>query len=275
VAIGAARVGFSDAKQGISVSRDVLYTAPITDSAVPVDWAQSVALDVPVKDLRKEPEAGASYETLPAAASQPKNFAAWEKAFARWLADNERVELLRHAESKMTSQPGEAERDFRIRVQDSRRAARDEELDEVRKTYAPKQAALAERLRKAEATVEREQEQSTQQKLQTALSFGATVLGAFMGRKAVSASTLGRATTAARGLGRSMKEASDVTRASESADAVRQLIQQLEDQMKAATQAISARYDAEPRFDTVALAPARGQVAVQFVAVGWDPRAVA
>jgi hypothetical protein len=60
----------------------------------------------------------------------------------------------------------------------------------------------------------------------------------------VSASTLGRATTAARGLGRSAK-------------------------------AIAARFDADAgRLDTVSLAPKRGQVAVQFVALGWKPEVV-
>ena len=33
-----------------------------------------------------------------------------------------------------------------------------------------------------------------------------------------------------------------------------------------------ARYDAAPQLETVSLAPKRGQVAVQFVALGWDPR---
>ena len=60
-----------------------------------------------------------------------------------------------------------------------------------------------------------------QAKLQTGVSMGATLLGALLGRKAVSAGTLGRATTAARGVGRSMKEAADIKRAGESVEAVR------------------------------------------------------
>ena len=79
---------------------------------------------------------------------------------------------------------GESERDFRIRLQLEARTARDEAVDAVRKKYAPKQAALAERLRRAEQAVERETQQASDQKMQTAVSVGATLLALF-GRKAV------------------------------------------------------------------------------------------
>ena len=117
---------------------------------------------------------------------QPRHYAAWEKDFAKWLAQVERVEVLRHRDLKLVSNPGESERDFRIRVQDANRTARDEAIDAVRKKYAPRQAQLAERLRRAEATVARETEQASHAKLQTAVSVGATILGALFGRKAVS-----------------------------------------------------------------------------------------
>jgi len=58
-----------------------------------------------------------------------------------------------------------------------------------------------------------EAEQAKQQKIQTAISMGATLLGAFVGRKAISYSTLGRATTTLRGAGRTLKETQDIERA--------------------------------------------------------------
>ena len=100
-------------------------------------------------------------------------------------------------------------------------AARDAAIDAIRKKYAARQAALGDRLRRAEAAVEKEQQQVSDQKLQTAVSVGATVLGTLFGRKSITVGTLGRATTAARGMGRMMKETSDVKRAAESAASVK------------------------------------------------------
>jgi hypothetical protein len=145
-------------------------------------------------------------------------------------------------------------------------------VDELGRKYAPKQAALAEKLRRAEAAVGREQEQASHQKLDTAVSIGATILGALLGRRKASAGTLGRATTTARGMRRTMKEASDVKRASETVDAVRERIKELEDQIAADAAAISARYQADVPLERVTLAPRRGQVHVHFVALGWLPR---
>ena len=103
-------------------------------------------------------------------------------------------------------------------------------------------------------------EQASQQKLQTALSVGATLFGALFGRKMVSAGTLGRATTAARGVGRSMKESSDVQRASETAEAVRARQQQLEAQIQEETKTIAAAFEQPVDFEHVTLLPKRGQV---------------
>ena len=52
--------------------------------------------------------------------------------------------------------------------------------------FAPKVTRLEEQKRKAQEQVDREQQQVGQQKLQTAVSLGATMLGALMGRRAVS-----------------------------------------------------------------------------------------
>jgi hypothetical protein len=271
VVLGAARVAFSDPALAVEATRDVVYTTPVTDAAVPVDWAAAVAVDVPVARLLNAPEPGASFQALPAAAAQARNYALWQKAFSQWLGQNEKLELLRHRESMLMSRPGESERDFRIRVQDAGRTARDQAIEAVRQKYASKQATLAEQLRRAEAAVGRETEQATQQKLQTALSVGATLVGALFGRKMVSAGTLGRATTAARGVGRSMKESSDVQRASESAGAVRARQQQLEAEIQEQTRAIAASFDQPAAFEHVTLLPKRGQVTVQLLALGWDP----
>jgi hypothetical protein len=271
VVLGAARVGFTDAKLGIDASRDVMYAAPVAEGAVAVDWAKSARLDVAVGDLRRAPEAGGSFTPLPAPASNAKNYAAWEKSFKQWLAQNERVEVLRHRETGLTSRPEESEGDFKVRVQDAARASRDAAVEDVRRKYAARQAALAEKLRRAEAAVARETEQSSQQKLQTAVSIGATLFGALLGRKPINVGTLGRATTAARGVGRTMKEAGDIQRANESVEAVRAQVKELDDQVREETQAIAANFERAPVFERATLLPKRGQATVQLLALGWDP----
>jgi hypothetical protein len=269
VALGAARIAYADTKLGINESRDLVAATAIGDGAIAVDWTTAELLDVAASALETTPPPGASFEALPRAASTAKNYADWQKAFASWLTQAQQLELWRHSDLQLTSKVGESERDFRIRVQNAQREARDGAVEQIRQKFAAKRAALEEKLRRAQQGVTREQQQVTSSGVQTAVSIGATVLGAFFGRKAISAGTIGRATTAARGLGRSAKEYQDVRRAEENADVIQKDLTDLDAQITEQTKDIAARFDTDAGIEKVALAPKRGQVTVQFVALGW------
>jgi hypothetical protein len=183
---------------------------------------------------------------------------------------SKKLELLRSAEPPLVSQPGETEGQFRVRLQQAARETRDAAVERLRQQYAPKIATLQERLRRAQAAEEREASQASSAKLQTAISFGATLLGAFMGRKAVSMSTVGRATTAARGVGRSMKEAEDVKRAAESVASVQQQIDALEAELREQTAGVEAKMVSAP-LEPLTISPKKTGIAVQLVALTWVP----
>jgi hypothetical protein len=273
VIVGAARVSFTDAKLGVNATREVVYAAPLREGPLSVDWKDAARLDIPASGLLQKPEANeAVYRALPAAALQPKNYAAWQKAFVQWLMASQSLELLRHAGTKLTSLTDEDPRAFATRVRDALREARDRDVEAVRKKLGTKRQALEDKLRRAEAAVQREEQQVSQQKTQTMLSTGAAMIGALFGRKVLSTGTLGRATTAARGVGRTMKEAEDVKRAAGQVTELRVRLEAFDEGVRQETQAIAARYDEEAVFAPVALAPKRGGVTVHFVGLGWDPR---
>ena len=151
-------------------------------------------------------------------------------------------------------------------------SSRDEAVDALRRKYAAKLAALEEKIRRAEQAVDRESSQASQQKLQTAVSMGATVLGALFGRKTLSASTLGKATTTARGMGRTMKERQDIERARETLAAAQQQKAELEAQVQADIDALSGATDPlGEALEPVVLKPKRTAVTVQLVALAWAP----
>jgi len=114
----------------------------------------------------------------------------WNKQFSVWLSANETVSLLKSPATGEVSNPDESERDFRAHLHHAGREARDGAVDALRKKYGPKRAALDEKLRRAKQSLEKESEQATGAQLQTAISVGATLVGALFGRKAISASTI-------------------------------------------------------------------------------------
>jgi hypothetical protein len=270
--VGSAQVRVADAKSKVDVSRDLVFLTPITAEAVPVDWEQATPVAFGSSDLTATAEGAAAFRELPPAAGRKKSYDGWTKDFAAWLLRSQRVELLRSPALKAVSRPDESERDFRVRLQESTREARDQAKEKLRQKYAPKIAALEERKRRAEQAVARESEQATQQGLQTAISVGATILGAFLGRKSVSVSTIGRATTAARGAGRVLKETKDVGRAKESVAAVDEALARLDEQFKADAEAAGASTDPLTEdLETLALKPTRQNISVRLVTLAWAP----
>jgi len=270
VVIGAAEVRFSNNK--VDATRELTVLASVSDNIVAVDWNQATNIDLPVADLEQTPQEAAQFAELPGPAAKAKSYAAWSKDFAGWLYRNQKLELLSSPTLKLASNADESERDFRIRLQQAARERRDEAAEKLRQKYAPKIAALEEKRRRAEQTVEREAEQSTSQKMQTAISFGATLLSSFMGRKAINLTTLGRATTAARGVGRSMKEAQDVGRAEETVAAVNQQLADLDAQFKSETAEIErAAESLSEALETISIKPTKSNITVKILSLAWAP----
>jgi hypothetical protein len=270
--LGASQVRVSDSKAGVDVTQDVTVLVPISDGAVAVDWDRAAESGLALADLESSPEDGAQFGSIPSAASKAKNYDTWNKDFTGWLFRTQKVDLFKSPSTKEVSKPGESERNFRVRLQQSGREARDKQSDGLRQKYAPKIAALQDRIRRAGQMVERQQAESRSSQIQAAISVGASILGAFLGRKTVSATNIGRATTAIRGAGRAIKESKDVGQAEENVAALQQQLADLEAQFKTETDALAAAADPlNEKLESVSLKPIKANIAVKLVALAWTP----
>jgi hypothetical protein len=269
--LGSADVRFADTKKGIDEMRQVSLVTPLTSEAIPVSWERSRPAGFDPSHLETELPQG-TFRELPGAASKAKNYADWTKGFATWLSSNETLDIYKSPSLGLVSNAGESEGDFRVRLQQAARERRDAEVTRLRQKYAPKVAQLQERLRRAQQSVEKEQQQSSEQKTQAAISIGASVLGALFGRKTFSASNVGRATTAARGMGRIARESQDIARAQQNVAAIQDQLSELEASVQAEIAGLDATYhpQTEP-LDTVSLKPKRAGIQVKLVALVWVP----
>jgi hypothetical protein len=269
---GAARVRFADAKNRIDEARDVVFLTPIIDQPIPVDWDTAQDAGFALNDLEKFPARGARFGDLPAMAAKAKNYTGWSRDFVTWLYGRQKLELMRSPSTGKLSNPGEAERDFRIRMQQAVREQRDEVTEALRKKYAVKIAALQEKVRKAQQAVDRETAQSKQAGMQTAISFGATLLGAFTGRKIASAGNLGRASTAMRSASRTMAQKADIDRAKETVATYQKQLEDLNAQFKEEADAMESKIDpATEELDSVVILPKKTDISVQLVSLVWAP----
>ncbi|HEY0928647.1 MAG TPA: DUF87 domain-containing protein [Gemmatimonas sp.] len=270
--LGLSDISFANAKLGVTEQRRVALLATLDDGPIALNWDDAERIDLEPSALERSAREGARFIAVPPAASNARSYAAWSKALQKWAVTNEQVTLYKSAAFKTTSQAGESERDFRIRLQQVAREARDEKIDALRKKYDSKFTTLLERIRKAEQAVQREQQQASQAKMDTAISVGGAILGAIFGRGKIGVGSIGKLGTAARGMGRASQQAGDVDRANESVQALYEQKAALDATLQGEIDALGASYDAQAEsLEPVVVTAKSGDVRVQFVALVWLP----
>jgi len=270
--VAAAEIVFDSARYNVNDKRNVLVTVEFEDGPVAVDWDNAEPLDLATDELRNEGEAGARYAPCPQVATTAKNYVDWNREFKRWVRQNEVVTLWRSKKYRLTSEAGESEGDFRVRLQQLANEKRDTRIAALRKRYAGKATTLDNRLLRAEQAIEREQQQSTKKKLDTAVSFGTAILGAVLGRKRLSSTTASKMGTAIRSASGASKEAADVARAKQTAAKVRAELDALNAALEKEVDALEDAFDAQAETLTEIDVKAKlADVHVPLVGLAWMP----
>ncbi len=267
-----ASVYFNDTESGVSEQVNISMLAEFTPGASMINWDEAEEIDIRESDFSAAPWGEASYAEPPKEALNKKKYAEWNRILKDWLYRNKKLRLLSSPSSNIVSKPGENERDFRIRLQMAAHENRDMMIEKLRNKYETKIAKLEEHVRNAEYAVEREKDQAKQQKLQTAISFGATLFSALLGRKTVTRSSAGRASTTVSRAGRILKENKDVERAEDNLQALEEQVSGLKSQMNEEIEGIKASLDPlNEKLTEYEVRPNKSGITVSLVTIAWAP----
>lgn len=262
----------ADRKIGLTHTAKVSHISPLKDEFLSSSWDNAESIDFIPSDFDREGVDAALYQDLLQPCCQPRFYASAAKSYQDYLYRTFTVELLRSPSQGCCAQVGESEKDFRLRLQQSFREQRDRMVEDLRKKYATKKTTLEEKIRRAEQVLLKEEEQSRQQKMQTAVSIGTSFLGALLGRRKVSLTSLGKASTAMRSVGRSVKESQDITRAQENLTVLGEQLQQLEQALnEEISQFDNQANPMEETFEVVPIRPKKTDIKVELAALLWIP----
>lgn len=270
--LGMGRVYYASARAGTAVKQPVSLLAAISARSSGIRWDEAQEIGLRDDDLETMPEDGALFGEVPDQAARAGNYSLWKKEYKDWLYRNQQLKLLKSRSLSLVSEPEEQERNFRVRLQQVAREKRDSLVERIRQKYAGRIRTLEERIRRAEQAVAREKEQAKQQKIQTVISFGATILSAMLGRKATNLSSMGRAATTARGAGRILKEGKDVERAEGNVQDLQHQLEDLQTLIREETEQVSSCLDPlSEELEPHALRPRKSDISVVLVALAWMP----
>lgn len=270
--LGIGKTHFVKTTAEVDVWDSVSIVAPIADEVSLDPWDDGELSHDGPPDLEKSPADGAAFTSLPADLAKPKKYATLTTALKDHLYRVHRLTVWKCKSPKATSRADENEGDFRSRLSQVLREERDLAVEKLRQKYAPKVAALHEQVRKAEQRKAKEEEQAKSQTWGTMLTVGSSLLGAFLGKKTISATNVGKAATAARSAGKLAKERGDIAYAEENVEAVQARLIALDAEFKAEAEKLSAHVDPTAiELEEVTLQPKKSDITISQVALVWTP----
>lgn len=272
----ASRILITDAKLGIDFTDESAVLAPIDAKRGDADWENAQPLEEDPASLSRKPEAGVSFQTLPKELTSGTWFTTRKKDFADELARTSQLDLLQSPCTGLVSQPGEDERDFRIRATQKARELRDERVALLREDYSKRIARETDDIERARAAVEREKEQARGAKWSALANAGASLLGALLGgKKKLTATNVRRVTSAGGAISRSMGQASDVERAEDKLAAEEEDVAKLEAELADKIAGLESTLD--PISESLAplsIKPLKKNIDVTAFGLAWVPVAV-
>ena len=201
-----------------------------------------------------------------------KNFGEEEKRLAEHLYRTQSLRIFRVKSLELESAPNEPEQLFRQRIASALAAKKDAAMAALKQIYAKKQQQVQDRLQRAEAKLSKEESDVRAKGMETAISVGSAILGAFLGRKVISSTTANKSARGVRNAGQLMKERQDVLLAQEEVTRLGQEMEALAAELQQKVQEQSAGWDpAAVELETVAIAPRKSDIYDVRVCLLWEP----
>ena len=226
-------------------------------------------------DLHEDPDQPGDYDPLPAKTARKSSYWPWTSRAKAMLYREQAREVHQCKLLKCYSMLGEEEGAFRVRLRDQLREHRDEQLDELRRKYGAKVETLKKQIVKAEQKIEVEESQYKSSRVSAAASFGATILGALLGRKKISATSVRSAGTAARRASSSAKEKGDIARAKQDLAMLEQQMSDLQAEFEAELAEVQSGLKVEQlEIKKIVLAPRKTEMGPCTIRLVWVPIAI-
>lgn len=246
---------------------------PDSDSA---DWRGAEKLDLAdfefKLDTDDEPDSHATFTEAPPSITSSRLVKKWASEVDSHIYQTETLPILKCNELKVYSNAGESEGDFRTRIRQMLREERDMQLAKLKQKFEAKLKTIRNQLATAQDRVDREKSEYRSSQLQTAISFGTSVLGALFGRKLASATNVSRAGTAMRGVSRTMQQGSDVTRAQRDVTEAKADMAELEEEFARDVDQLEEELSVENiDLEPLEVRPRKSDIEVEEFAVVWTP----
>ena len=271
--IGMASVRTVNQSRGIDQSTKVCLQLHLTSSFREADWAKAEETEFALESLPTVAPGGAFFAELPSALKMQQSFSNEEKRLAEHIYRTQTLKLLRVKSLTLESEPGESENSFQQRLAAVLAGKKEAATAKIEEQYVKKQRQLEEQLEKAYSKVNKEQGEVKEKGIETAISVGVAILGAFLGRKPLSVSTATQSARGVRNAGKLLKEKDDVQRAQAEVGRLEQEITLLGEELRQKIIEQTALFDPSLYpVETFSISPRKTDIFDVRISLLWLPR---
>jgi len=227
--------------------------------------------EIECENFTTKPPLNASFSKLPTTITEQKSLKSAQKALSNHLYNTKQIELFRCEKLKIESVLNQSKKDFIIEIQDKLKELKDEKLEKVQKTTNTKFDRLNTKLKRLEIKLQKEKEDVSSKTTDTIVDIGLTILGAFFGKKTLSASTIRSGASALKKGKRVIDEKNDV-------ENVKLLIKEVEDDIELLQETLE--YEIQKIDDELSvqnyeissffIKPRRSDVVINDIAILWQ-----
>ncbi len=208
-----------------------------------------------------------TFYDLPPALCSASNYRTWAKQLKDYFYRHQAMTLYKSPALKTYAPPGTTEGEARIAMTQAAHEARDRETEKLRSKYNTKLLAAEKRVRSAEDRLAREKDQFKEASVSSVVSFGTTLLNAFLGNKITR-----RTTTTVRGATRAAQQHSDIGRAEKALQQLELDYTDIEAELRRDIAALGDQFDVQNlELETMVVAPRKSDLKVNDVQLVWTP----
>ncbi len=272
VLLGRGRLHFVRATYKVDDWQEKTFLAELRGGELPDEVWDNSRESIDDFDFSPDAPENAEFADLPEDLQVAKNYKSWQKEFKEFLYRGQELKIWKCDTPKKYSEPNETLGEFKVRLEQDVSEKRDESVEKLRKKYGAKFTTMRDKIRRAEDKIDVEKSQYREKSMSSKWSMGASILGAILGRKTLSATNVRRASSAMNARGRAEKEKDDIARAEDKLEDLQAKFKDMEIEFKEAVDELEEKLSVENlEFEDLTVPPRKSDISIEDYCVCWLP----
>jgi len=266
---GEVKLRFYNQKRGIDTQEELFFKLDVDESVSDIEFGEARNEELSNKSTKTKQNA--EFAELSSLLKSVKNLKKFEKKLSNFVYGSSRLELFTSKELKMESTLGQSEQEFRVDIQNRLKELREEKIEKLQKKFDTKYKSYENKFTKLQIKLEKEEEDVSSKITDTVISVGMTFLGAFFGKKKLSASTLRKGAASLKKGKAVFKERGDVKNTQLLIDELQSTVEELEEALTLDIEEITEGLNVDNyEISTLSIKPRRADISIEDFALLWE-----